>query len=186
MDSPVPQEEGSSQQEMDEWVNGLPRNDVTEILKQLLAGKGHQAERTFKNRFAAWQRDLQGDGTEAPRRTVGELRKNAEAAQKIRLEQKKRQRKKREIKHRKERDAYLKTLSSDFPKAWKSVQQTVERGSGLAYDEARRALVDLSEAYSVHASRKTFQQELGKFMAGHMQRKALIQRLVEAGIWIEK
>jgi hypothetical protein len=100
-------------------------------------------------------------------------------------EQEKRERKKREIKRRKEREAYLKKLSKDFPKVWKAVRHTVERGAGLAYDEVCCALVDLSEAYLLHASRKQFQQELRKFMAGHMRRKALIQRLVKAGIWVE-
>jgi hypothetical protein len=66
---------------------------------------------------------------------------------------------------------------------WKSVQQTVERGSGSAYDEACRAIVDLSEAYALHANRKRFQEEFGKFIAGHMRRRALIQRLVKACIW---
>jgi hypothetical protein len=32
-------------------------------------------------------------------------------------------------------------------------------------------------------TKKDFQQELEKFMAGHPRRKALIQRLVKAGIW---
>ena len=129
---------------------------------------------------------FRGDRTEAPRRTVGELRRNADAAEKIRIEKEKREQKRREIERRKERETYLKNLSRNFPKAWKSVQKTVERGSGLAYDEACHILVDLSAAYSVHASRKIFQQELKKFMAGHMRRKALIQRLVKAGIWHDK
>ena len=77
-------------------------------------------------------------------------------------------------------------LAEDLPKAWKSVQQTVERRSGLAYEEACRALADLSEVYSLHASGKIFEQELRKFMARHVRRKALIQRLVKAGIWHEK
>jgi hypothetical protein len=170
---------------MDEWIDGLPRDEVAAVLKQLLDGKGQQAERTIKNRFAAWRRGLQGDSTEAPRRTVRELRANAEAAEKIRLEKQKRQQMQREINRRKERENYLKALSKDFPGAWKAVQQSVERGSGLAYEEACRALVDLSEAYSVHVSRKTFQQELTKFMAGHVRRKSMIQRLVKAGIWNE-
>ena len=186
MGSPALQDEAPLQKEMDDWLGGLPQDEVTALLKQLLAGRGQQAERTLKNRFAAWRRGLRGDRSEVPRRTVGELRKNAETAEKIRLEQEKREQERREVKRRKEREAYLETLAKDFPKAWKSVQQTVERGSGLAYDEACRALADLSEAYSVHASRKTFQQELRKFMAGHMRRKALIQRLVKAGIWHEK
>jgi hypothetical protein len=67
-----------------------------------------------------------------------------------------------------------------------SVQKTVVRGSGLAYDEACRALVDISEAYALFTNKKQFQKELKKFMAGHMRRKALIQRLVKAGIWEDK
>ena len=135
---------------------------------------------------SAWRRGSQGDGTEAPRRMVGELRKNAEAAQQIRIEKQERDRKRREIKRRQEREAYLKNLYGDFPKAWKLVQKSIERGSGLAYDEVCRTLVDLSEAYALHASRKRFQEEMKKFMADHMQRKALIQRLVKAGIWTDK
>jgi len=78
---------------------------------------------------------------------------------------------------------YLENLSKDSPKAWRAVQKTVERGSGSAYDEACRALADLSEAYSVHATQKAFQQKFKGFMTKHMRRKALIQRLAKAGIW---
>jgi hypothetical protein len=186
MGSPVAQDEGISQKEMDEWIDDLPRDEVTEVLKQLLGGKGQQAECMLKNRFATWRRGLRCDKPEAPRRTVGELRQNAEKAQHIRMEKEKRDRKRREIKRRKEREAYLMNLSKDFPKAWKSVQKTVERGSGLAYDEACRALVDISEAYALHTSRKDFQRNLKKFMKDHLRRKAFIKRLVKAGIWEDK
>jgi hypothetical protein len=183
---PALQAEESSQKEMVDWLDELPRDEVRKLLKQLLEGQGLKAERTLKNRFAAWQRGQRSDKIEAPRRTVGELRKNAEAAEKIRLEQEKREQEQRAAKKRKKRAAYLKTLAENFPKAWKSIQYSVERGSGLAYEEACRALVDLSEAYSVHGSRENFEQHLRKFMAGHMRRKTLIQRLAKAGIWNSK
>ncbi len=89
----------------------------------------------------------------------------------------------REIKRREKRKAYLKNLSSDFAKAWASVREPVERGSGRGYDEACRILVDIAEAYDLFATKKQFQKELKKFMDGHLRRKALIQRLVKAGIW---
>jgi hypothetical protein len=183
---PSPQDEAPSKKQMDAWLAGLPQDEVTALLKLLLAGKGQQAERTLKNRFAAWRHSLQGPCAETPRRTVGELRKHAKAAEKVRQEKEKREQEKREAKKRKEREAYLKALAENFPKAWKSVQQSVERGSGLAYKEASRVLADLAEAYSLHGSPRIFEQELRKFMAGHMRRKALIQRLVKAGIWHEK
>ena len=40
----------------------------------------------------------------------------------------------------------------------------------------------MAEAYTLHASKKRFQEELKKFMADHMRRKALVQRLMKAGL----
>jgi len=186
MGGPAAQDEEVSQKEMDAWINDLPGDEVTAVLKQLLSGQGQRAEQTLRSRFAAWRRNLGGDGGGAPRRSIGELRANAQAAEEIRLEKQRREQSQREVKRQKDRDAHLKNLSKDFPKAWKSVQRTVERGSGSAYDEACRALVDLSEAYAVHASNKRFQEELKKFMADHMRRKALVQRLMKAGLFEDK
>ncbi len=181
--SPAPQDEISSQEEMDDWIVGLPQDEGAEFLKLLLAGRGQQAQKTIRERFAVWRCGLRNDRGEVPRRTVGELRKNAETAEKLRFELEKREQERREVKRREERQKYLETLANDLPNMWEAVQQTVERGTGQAYDEACRILVDFSEAYSVHVNRKNFQQELRKFMEGHMRRKALIQRLVKAGIW---
>jgi hypothetical protein len=186
MGSPAAQSEEISEKDMDTWIDALPRIEVKAVLKQILEGKGHLAERSIKNRFSAWRRGLQTDKIDPPRRTVGELRENAETARQIRMENQKRDRKRREIRNRREREAYLKKLSKDFPKAWKSVAKTVERGSGQAYDEACCALVDIAEAYALFATKKQFQKELKKFMSGHTRRKALIQRLVKAGIWEDK
>ena len=184
MGSPAAQEKEVSRREMEKWIDALPREEVNSILKQLLEGKGQQqAERFVRNRFAAWRRGSQAGDTDTPRRTVGELRQNTEKARQIRLEKQKRDRKLREIKHREKRKAYLKNLSSDFSKAWASVKEPVERGSGRGYDGACRILVDIAEAYDLFATNKQFQEELKKFMTGHLRRKALIQRLVKAGIW---
>jgi hypothetical protein len=183
MDSPAAQEAEVSRREMEKWIDALPRDEVNSILKQLLEGKGQQAERSIRNRFASWRRGLQTGDTDAPRRTVGELRQNTEKARLIRMEKQKRDRRQREIQRREKRKVYLKNLSSDFPKAWASVKEPVERGSGRGYDEACRKLVDIAESYDLFADQKQFQNELKKFMAGYLRRKALIQRLVKAGIW---
>lgn len=183
MGSPERQETGFSEAEMEAWIKGLPRPRVDEILKWLLAGQGREAERTVKNQFAEWQRGRNKETAEAPRRTVGELQANAEAAQKIRLKQQATEQKRRDSRARKARETYLKNLSGDFPKAWRAVQKAAERGTGGAYEEACHLLVDLSEAYANYASKKRFQKELKNFMAVHVRRKALIQRLVKAGLW---
>jgi hypothetical protein len=163
MGSAAAPEEGISRQEMDEWIDSLPRDEVNSVLQQLLEGKGQQAERSIKNRFAAWLRGLNTDRAEASRRTVGELRQNAGKARQIRLEKQKRDQKRREIQRREQREAYLKKLSNDFPKAWASVREPVERGSGRGYDEACCDLVDIAEAYALNATEKAFQKELKEF-----------------------
>jgi len=162
MGSQAAQREEISEKEVDTWIDALPRDEVKEAIKQLLEGKGQQAERSIKNRFTSWRRGLQTDETGAPRRTVGELRQNAEKARQIRLEKQKRDRKRREIQRRKKREAYLKNLANDFPKAWESLREPVERGSGRGYDEACRTLVDISEAYALFATKKQFKNKLKK------------------------
>jgi hypothetical protein len=178
--------EGIAQQEMDAWIEGLQRQEMAAILKQILEGHGLQAERELKNRFAAWRRSTLGESNLAPRRRVGEIRGNAEAAQNLRIEKERRALKQREAKQRKERETFLKGLCMDFPNAWLSVQRMLQRGPGkLTYDLACRALVDLSQAYDLNQNRQEFQQEMKNFMKEHKQRKALVQRLVAAGIWKE-
>ena len=186
MGSPVDHTEKLSEKDIDRWIDALPRNEVKAVMKQLLEGRGHQAERIIRNRFAASRRVLQTNKNNPPRRTVGKLHENAKTARQIRMEKQKRDCKRLEIRLRKEREAYLKNLSEDFPGTWKSVTETVERGSGPAYDEACYILVDICEAYELFANKQQFQRELKKFMASHMRRKALIKRLVVAGIWGDK
>lgn len=186
IDSPVAETEEISSDEIDAWVDELPVNEIKSVMKQLLEGKGLQAERTLKNKFSTWRKSLQGEKAEAPRRTVKKIWENAKKAEELRIGREKHERMIQEAKRREERDVYLKQLAKDFPKMWESLQQTVKRGSGLAYDEVCRFIVDMHEAYSLIGNQKRFQQDLNRFMTGHMRRKALIQRLEKNGVWKER
>lgn len=177
------QHETVSPNEMEKWIEDLPEKEIRAFIRQILDGKGPQAERALKNKFAMWRRSLQQSIDKPSLRSVGELWNNAEKAEKIRLEQEEQDRKQQEIRCRKDREVYLKNLSNDFPKMWRSIEKTVKRGSGLAYDEACNAIVDVSDAHALAGSLSRFRQELETFMVGHMRRKALFQRLIKAGIW---
>jgi hypothetical protein len=131
MGSPAAQDDEVSQKELDAWINDLPGGEVKLVLKQLLSGQGQQAERTLKSKCAAWRRGLGGHGSGERRRSIGELRANARAAEKIRVEKKRHEQRQQEVKRQKERDAYPKNLSKDFPRAWKSVQRTVRTSTFL-------------------------------------------------------
>jgi len=175
-----------SEKEMDLWIDALPQDGIKKVLKQLLTGKGQQAERELKTRYAAWRRNLPNENDEPPRRTVGELRQNAEKARQVRLEKQGHKRRQLQARRREERMRYLKTLAKDFPKAWNSVQEPIKRGSGKGYDEASSAIVDISEAHALLGTKEQFSLELKEFMAPHLRRKALVQRLEKAGIWEDK
>ena len=99
MGSTAAQETGVSRSEMETWIDALPRDEVKSVLKQFWRVKGSTPNGPSGNGSrhggAAWTGD-----TEAPHRTVGELRQNAEKARLIRLEKQKRDRKQREINRR--------------------------------------------------------------------------------------
>jgi len=98
---------------------------------------------------------------------VAELRAHAKEAEKLRLE----------------REAYLLTLAADFDRHWNAINQHAERGTASGYDEAKRAIVDLADAYAFASDRNAFDKALRRFMIRHAKRGALVRRLVEAGLW---
>lgn len=167
-------------EQIDPWLDALPMEEMRLLVRKLLTDQGLEAEREVKGRFAAWRKSSGDTSPDAARRTVAELWQLAEKAKDIRLRQENKRREQAEAKRLKEREEYLARLAKDFPKAWKAIKQRVEVGSGKAYDEACQALVDLAEAYTRHASRQAFDTELRRFLAGHGQRKSLVQRLVKA------
>jgi len=165
------------------WLEALTKEETRPLMRMLLTGKGLQAEREAIKRFVAWRKSSGNAPPPASRRTVAEMQKLAEKAEKARLELESKRRDQAEAARLKEREDYLAKLAKDFPKAWKAANQRVEVGSGKAYDEACLALVDLAEAYARHASRQAFDAEIRRFMAGHGQRKTLMQRLVKARLF---
>ena len=154
------------------------------MLKLLLTGRVQQAEHKLKLRFLAWQRERQPiEKPETRRRTVAELQKLAVSAAEARKRQEAVQRKKAESERRAKREAYLRTLAADFDQCWQAADKRAERGIASAYDEVKRALVDLSDAYVLCASQADFDRKLVQFMGRHGKRGALVRRLAEAGLW---
>lgn len=118
-----------------------------------------------------------------PRRSIKELKENSNKAKVKRIDGEAHARKKREAKHRKEREKYLGTLYENLPKAWRSIERQISVGTSKAYGEACKVLVDLSEAYTLHGRRNAFDKKLKGFMNKHERRRALVRRLVEMGLW---
>lgn len=169
--------------EQDVWIAALPAAEKTATLKLLLAGHAQQAERELKLRFLAWQREQRSDAKqETRRRTVAELHELSASAAETRKSWEAMQRKKAEAERQARREAYLRTLAADFDSCWQAADKRAERGIASAYDEVKRALVDLSDAYVLCATRADFDRKLVQFMARHGKRGALVRRLADAGL----
>ncbi len=178
-------DDNPTEQEMNDWLEKIPPNEVLALLKKLLEGHSLEAERVLKNRFSAWRRSKRNTETIVSQRTVGELLKYADEAKNIRLEQKKKKKAMIEAQRARENEEYLASIAKDFSKAWNEIQKKVDKGSGAAYNEACRALVDLSEAYTLYKNKILFSQDLKVFMNNNIRRRALVQRVVKVGLWHE-
>jgi len=169
---------------LDAWLDKLPKTEVRGYLRQMLDGQGASAERALKRRYAAWQE--QSAPTKGVRRSVADLWRLAEQAKALRLIEEAKARRQAEAECKRQRDAWLAKLAADFPRAWKTAHENANKGHAHAYDAACRQLVDLRDAYSQHATLAVFQKEFQKYMAEHSRRRALVQRLVKAGLWRDK
>ena len=169
---------------LDAWLDKLPKTEVRGYLRQMLDGQGVRAERALKRRHAAWQE--QSAPTKGVRRSVAELWQLAEQAKGLRLIEEAKARRQAEAERKRQRDAWLVELAADFPRAWKTAHEDASKGHAHAYDAACRQLVDLRDAYNQHSTLAVFQKEFQKYMAEHSRRRALVQRLVKAGLWRDK
>jgi hypothetical protein len=176
--------DGESDTELDVWIAALPAAEKTTGLKLLLIGHAQQAERELILRFLVWQHEQQPAAKpQMRRRTVAELYKLAASAAKTRKKQEAVRRKKAEAGRQARRDVYLRTLAADYDQCWQIADKHAARGIASAYDEVKRSLVDLSDAYALCATRADFDRKLVQFIARHGKRGALVRRLADAGLW---
>jgi hypothetical protein len=176
--------DSKSDAELDTWITELPMAEKAAMLKLLLTGQAQQAERRLKLRYLAWQREQRPIGEAEPRcRTVAELQKLAASTAETRKTQEAAQRKRAEAERQAKRETYLRTLAADFDQCWRNADKRAERGVASAYEEVKCALVNLSEAYTLCASRADFDRKLVQFMVRHGKRGALVRRLNDARLW---
>ena len=176
--------DSKSDAKLDAWIAELPAAEKAAMLKLLLTGQAQQSEHRLKLRYLAWQREQRPMGeAEPPRRTVATLKELAASAAETRKTKEAQQSKKAEAARQAKRETYLRTLAADFDQCWRNADGKAERGIVLAYEEVKNTLVDLSEAYALCASRADFDGKLAQFMAQHGNRRALVRRLADAGLW---
>jgi hypothetical protein len=181
--SPPLRIEPENRTRLDPWLSELPETDMRDALRRLLDGQGRDVERELRNRFQKWESaHASRQTTGKNRRTVADLKARRTAFHAIRLQQEQDARDAAEAQRNAERQRYLASVLRGARTAWSTIDATLQRGTGAAYDRALRDLQDLAEAHA-HAGRNAaFCRDLARLMAQHGKRGAWVARLAKAGI----
>lgn len=166
------------------WLGTWSREEMAAILKLIAQGRGSEAERQIRSRFATWSKTQRLSSVSAlPRRSVAQLRELALSATGVRRQREGEERAAQEAERRQQREAVLRLLMADVDKRWATIDAQAQRGSASGYDQALRALTDLAEGYALTSSRKEFDRALRRLLVRHASRGALLRRLAKAGLW---
>jgi hypothetical protein len=168
--------------ELDDWLALQTREAMQATLRLLLEGRSQEAERTLRQRYLTWQRGRSAALQSSQRRTIAEIDAGRAMARAQRLEIERRKSEAEEAKRRAERKQQLERLAAHSDRVWADIDQTLQRGTGHAYDQALQALKDLAEAMTQAGREAEFQACLVKLLGVHGKRGAWMKRLVKAGI----
>jgi len=162
------------------WLATWSPARMGSILKQIASGHGQAAEREVMAHYAAWLKTQRPDNpSDAPARTIAELRTQAKAVASQRQKREARVKARREAELRRKREAELCAMMTRADVIWNNAQAQILRGAS-GYDPAVRLLVDLAEGYALLSRHDDFAKKLQQFLAPHSKRSAFMRRLEEA------
>lgn len=181
---PVADDESAQATDIDAWLAEWSPGDMTAVLKLIAQGQGREAERRVRSHHMAWSKARHPvRASPTTRRTVRQLRELARSTTASRLAHEAKVRTAAEAERRLQREATLRLLMADVDKRWAAIDALAARGSASGYEQAVRALKDLSEAYALTSTRKEFDRALRRLLVRHATRGALLRRLTDAGLW---
>ncbi|HEB77139.1 MAG TPA: hypothetical protein ENI90_01245 [Methylothermaceae bacterium] len=115
-------------------------------------------------------------------RTVAELLASADAFRRAHLEREAKARAEAEARKRREREAFLQRMMTDPEPGWRAPEAGIERKNAKGYQDAVHYLQDLAEGYRLIGKAEEFQRRFQALMAPYHNRRALWQRLKDAGL----
>lgn len=96
------------------------------------------------------------------------------------LERKKREA--REARQCAERARRLADVATRVDAIWVTVDETLQAGTGAAYEKAIQAVLELAEALKAQGREADFRRGLAQLLATHGKRPAWVARLGKAGL----
>lgn len=180
-------ETGLSREEVHAWVAGLPAGEKDDMLTGLVVDEDLSVATELLQRFLEQSRGVRaGSGTQAARRTVGELIEAAESRAEARRQAEARKRAEEAERRRREaeiaRAEYLDMIASQKSKLWARVEGLIATKQPKRYDEAVKLLLDLRDLALREEKDDKFLQRMETFRAAHARKPSLLQRLRKADL----
>ena len=164
------------------WVSRQNPERLQELVTTLLLQGGGKAEALARRLYLAADQPIGEPASQGKRRTVAELLALAEGVRRVRLEREAKARAAAEAERRRRREAFLRRLMTDPEPVWRAVEAGIERKNAKGYADAVHYLQDLAEGYRLEGQAEEFQRRFRSLMEPYGNRRALWQRLKDAGL----
>ena len=180
--SPPQQASSSEEEAVSLWLAEQTPEALRASVALLLAGRAQEAQQGVRQAYLAWQSARRPCADALPRRTLAQIRSGIAQAREQRLAREKAAQAALAAKQKAAREVQLVKLAARSAQVWQEIDTSLQRGSGVGYDQALRLIVELHEALMHVGQGEAYLLRLARLMQVHGTRKAWVARLKQAGL----
>ena len=180
--SPPRQASVAEEAEGELWLAEQTPEALRTSVALLLAGRPQEAQQGVRHAYLAWQAARRPSAEALPRRTLEQIRTGIAQAREQRLAREKAAQAALAAKQKAAREVQLVKLAARSAQVWQEIDASLQRGSGVGYDQALRLIVELHEALMHVGQGEAYLLRLARLMQVHGTRKAWVARLQKAGL----
>lgn len=182
--SPPRQASAAEEAEGELWLAEQTPEALRASVALLLAGRAQEAQQGVRQAYLAWQVARRPCADTLPRRTLAQISAGMDQAREQRLAREKVAQAALVARQKAAHEAQLVKLAARSAQVWQEIDTSLQRGSGVGYDQALRLIVELNDALKHVGQEAEFQRRFLKLMQVHGTRKAWVARLKQAGLLI--
>ncbi len=180
--SPPRQDPSSEEEDTGLWLAEQTPEALRASVALLLAGRAQEAQQGVRQAYLVWQSARRPSAEALPRRTLEQIRAGIAQAREQRLAREKAAQAALAAKQKAAREVQLVKLAARSAQVWQEIDTSLQRGSGVGYDQALRLIVELHEALMHVGQGEAYLLRLARLMQVHGTRKAWVARLKQAGL----
>ena len=180
--SPPRQDPYSEEEDTGLWLEEQTPEALRASVALLLAWRAQEAQQGVRQAYLTWLAARRPCADALPRRTLAQIRTGIEQAREQRLAREKAAQAVLAAKQNAAREVQLVKLAARSAQVWQEIDTSLQRGSGVGYDQALRLIVELQDALKHVGQEAEFQLRLLTLMQVHGTRKAWVARLQQAGL----